>query len=95
MAGQKRLTPLSSSSSSFCSSDSSFISSDPSSEAKKAKCQISVSTFEKWQRNFDRDHQTLTWLNCDKDKRDRGLVALLWCSVCREYQSRNSDIVTV
>ena len=32
--------------------------------------------------------QTLTWLQCDKDRDDRGLVSLLWCSACREFQDR-------
>ena len=45
-------------------------------------------TFEKWQRNYDCEHHTLMWLRCDKDKRDKTLVAHLWCSTCREYQSR-------
>ena len=49
---------------------------------------VNVSTFKKWQRNNDREHQMLTWLRCDKDKQDNSLVALLWCSACREYQSR-------
>ena len=52
--------------------------------AKKASRQIAVSTFEKWQRNYDQEHQTLTWLRRDKDKRDKGLVAFLWCSVPRQ-----------
>ena len=47
-----------------------------------------MSTFEKWQRNYDHDHQTLSWLRCDTDKADRNLVALLWCSVCRNYQDK-------
>ena len=55
---------------------------------KKAKHQVTVSTFEKWQRNFDQEHQTLTWLKCDRDKQDKNLVALLWCSSCREYKSK-------
>ena len=58
-------------------------SSSPTTPAKKAKRQVAVSTFEKWQRNYDRDHQTLSWLRCDTDKADRNLVALLWCSVSR------------
>ena len=53
---------------------------------KKAKRQVSVATFEKWQRNFDREQQTLAWLRCDVDQKDRGLVALLWCSACRQLK---------
>ena len=50
---------------------------------KKAKCQVTISTFEKWQRTT-----IMTWLRCDKDEQDKSLVALRWCSACREYQSR-------
>ena len=60
-------------------------SSSATTSAKKAKRQVAVSTFEKWQRNYDCDHQTLSWLRCDTDKADRNLVALLWCSVSRNY----------
>ena len=63
-------------------------SSSATTPAKKAKRQVAVSTFEKWQRNYDGDHQTLSWLRCDTDKADRNLVALLWCSVCRNYQDK-------
>jgi len=28
--------------------------------AKKAKCQVAILTFEKWQCNHDKEHQTLT-----------------------------------
>ena len=31
---------------------------------KKAKHHVSVYTFVKWQRNFHREHGTLTWLKC-------------------------------
>ena len=64
----------------------------PDSIAKKAKLQVSISTFEKWQRNYDREHQTLTWLKCDRDERCRDRVRSLWCSVCKEYQQRISSM---
>jgi len=56
--------------------------------AKKNKRQISVSTFEKWQQKYDSEHQSLSWLKCEVDKTDKNLVALLYCSACREYQSK-------
>ena len=80
MAGRKRL-----SSSSSASSDSSCFSD------KKMKRQVSLATFEKWQRQFDEvdeELQTLTWLRCDKDHADRMLVSSLWCQVCRDYENR-------
>ena len=56
--------------------------------AKKAKRQVTLTTFEKWQRNLDAQHQTLTWLKCDKDAKDKNLVSLLWCSACREFKEK-------
>ena len=73
------------------SSSSSSVSggcSSSSSELKKSKRQNTVSTFEKWQRQFDSEHHTLTWLHCDKDHLDRNLVSSLWCEVCRKYESK-------
>ena len=55
---------------------------------KKAKRRISMNTFEKWQRQFNREHETLSWLRCTKDKQNRSLVEFLWCEVCRKYESR-------
>ena len=80
MAGRKR--PLARSSSLAATVEVAASSCD---EAKKPKRQLSVLTFEKWQRNYDREHQTLTWLKCERDKGDRGLVDYLWCSACREH----------
>ena len=50
--------------------------------------QVALTTFEKWQRNLDAQHQTLTWLKCDKDAKDKNLVSLLWCSACREFKDK-------
>lgn len=100
MSGQKRQSTLPFSSASSSSSGSKNLESSSSSDMvpesntssedvvpeKKAKRQVAVATFEKWQRNYDRDHQTLSWLRCEKDKNDKSLVALLWCSVCRKYR---------
>jgi len=56
------------------------------SSAKKAKRQVGVSTFEKWQREFEREYQSLLWLWCDKDEANRSLVATLYCEVCRQFK---------
>ena len=56
--------------------------------AKKAKRQVSVATFKKWQTNYEQEYQSLTWLCCDVDERDRSLVGLLWCAVCRRFEER-------
>ena len=45
------------------------------SATKKAKHQLSVSTLEKWQRNYDENHHSLTWLKCDVDTQNKDNVA--------------------
>ena len=60
--------------------------SEPSS--KLSKRQISVKTFEKWQGQYNSEFEMLTWLRCDKDRGDRTLVSVLWCDVCRRYESK-------
>ena len=69
MTGEKRLA--------LATSDSG------NSTMKKTKHQIAVSTFEKWQRNYDRHYQSLMWLKSDVDTQNKDYVAVLWCSVCR------------
>ncbi len=86
MSGRKRPSVRLSQQTLF--SSTSMSSSGATAPAKKAKRQVTVSTFEKWQRNYDREHQTLSWLRCDTDKEDKSGVALLWCSACREYQNK-------
>lgn len=59
------------------------VSSEPSGDAKKAKRQITKSTFEKWQRDHEKEHQTLSWLPCDLDAKGTHVV-LLYCAACRK-----------
>ena len=56
-----------------------------SSGSKAAKRQVTNSTFEKWQRQFDREYQALSWLRCNLD-RDKVHVATLWCEVCKKHE---------
>ena len=42
-----------------------------SSKAKRIKRQASKETFLKWQRSYEREHHTLTWLRTDTDEEDR------------------------
>ena len=66
---------------------SSRLSSSSSSDAiKKQKRQMTVSTFNRWQSQYNREHCTLAWLRCDKDTEDRKMVSTLWCAVCRKYE---------
>ena len=44
--------------------------------AKKAKRQITKATFEKWQKEFEMEHQTLSWLRCDLDAKGTHVVSL-------------------
>ena len=60
----------------------------PLRQQRRQSHQVAVSTFERWQRNYDHNYQTLSWWRFDTDKVDRNLVALLWCSACRDYQDK-------
>ena len=57
-------------------------------DEKRKKCQITYSTFKKWQRQFNIEYQSLSWLRCDKDKNDKSVVSTLWCEVCRQYENK-------
>ena len=61
-----------------------------SSKAKRIKRQASIETFLKWQRSYEREHHTLTWLRADTDEKDRKMISTLWCEVCRRYEGRLS-----
>jgi len=63
-------------------------SSGDSSSSKAPKRQISYTTFQKWQVQYNNEHKTLTWLRCDKDTGDARVVSLLWCEVCRRYERK-------
>ena len=52
---------------------------------KKEKCQITLTTFNKWQVQFNRDNNSLCWLRCETN--NNALVEKLWCRACRKYES--------
>ena len=52
---------------------------------KTCKCQVMKATFDKWQQEYERDHQTLSWLCCDLEW-DKHHVASLYCAVCKKYE---------
>ena len=56
--------------------------------SEKKRHQVSASTIEKWQREFNRDYQSLLWLHCDKDVANWSLLATLYCEVCRRFEDR-------
>ena len=49
---------------------------------------VSVSTFEKWQCEFDHKHQSVLRLRCEKDVMNHLLVATVCCGVCRRFKNR-------
>ena len=72
MAGRKR-----------CGSECGSEAAGPSRKANKR--QVTKSTFDKWQQEHERDHQTRSWLRCDLE-RDKRYVASLYCAVCKKYE---------
>lgn len=54
---------------------------------KKAKRQITKATFEKWQKQHELEHQTLSWLRCELDDKG-GHVVSLHCAICRKYEAQ-------
>ena len=57
-------------------------------ESKKCRRQVTVATFNKWQKQYEREHRTLSWLRCDVDSRDKSLVDVVWCDACRKHEKR-------
>lgn len=55
-------------------------------EAKKGKRQVTLATFHKWQKQYECEHRTLSWLCCDVDSHDKSLVQILWCDACRNHE---------
>ena len=80
MATRKRSAALA-----FSSSSSSG-NGDLSSASSKRR-QFTKATFEKWQREHQREHQTLSWLRCLLC-RDKLHVEILYCEVYRKYEAR-------
>jgi len=59
---------------------------EQSNTSKKPKRQLTVATFEKWQRNYEREYQTLSWLRCTTVKEDSTMVQSLFCEMCKRYK---------
>ena len=78
MAGQKRASDFDTGSSE-----------SPGPSCKKTpKRQVTKATFDRWQRDNDRDHQTLVWLRCELE-RDNVHVAVL----LRDARKRHKDSI--
>ena len=61
---------------------------ETSSKKKEVKRQVSKTTFDKWKRVYEQDYQAVTWLRCSMDSTNKSVVSTLWCSVCKQYESR-------
>ena len=61
---------------------------DEEQEARK-KRSIQLDTFKKWQRDFDKEHKSLSWLDCVTQMHGgKKAVVALRCSVCCRFKER-------
>ena len=59
---------------------------DTQSGAGNVKKRVTHDTFRKWQRDFDRECQTMTWLDCETGTESgKKIVDKLKCRVCTKY----------
>ena len=58
------------------------------SSAKRKKRQVTLKTLERWQRENDKDLQTLVWLRYDPVDDDSSTVDTVWCGLCCQFKSR-------
>jgi hypothetical protein len=56
---------------------------DSSSTVSSKRRKVTITTFNK---QLERDHQTLSWLRCDVNKEDKMVVETLWCESCRKHE---------
>lgn len=63
-------------------------SSSGASKTKQSKRQVSKETYQKWQRTYEKEYQSIAWLRAEMDDQDKSLVSTLWCVVCRRYETR-------
>jgi len=55
---------------------------------KPRRCQVTVTTFKKWQAQLEREHQMMTWLRCDTDQNNPTVIYTLWCNTCRMNEAK-------
>jgi len=62
-------------------------------KTKRSKRQVSKETFHKWQRTYERNHQSMAWLRTDMDDQDKSIfVSTLRCFVCLKYETRKCGL---
>ena len=50
---------------------------------------IEYTTFQKWQRDLDRELQTMSWIDCiSENEGSKKIVVKLRCKVCTEFEDR-------
>jgi hypothetical protein len=54
--------------------------------SKKRK--VTITTFNKWKAQFERDYNMLSWLRCDAAKEDKTVVEMLWCKAYRKHEDK-------
>ena len=52
------------------------------------KKNVTVTTFNKWKSQFERNYSTLSWLCCDVGKENKTVIETLWCEACRKHEDR-------
>ena len=57
----------------------------PELAGRPGKRQVTKATFDKWQKQHEKEHQTVSWLCCELDH-DNSHVTALYCSVCWEHK---------
>ena len=57
------------------------------SSAKNSRRQLTIGTFVKWQREHNKDLQTISWLHCDTDEKGTHVVTLN-CCICKRYEEK-------
>ena len=58
---------------------------DPGPSKKAPKRQVTKSTFEKWQREHERQYSMLSWLRCELNC-DKVHIVSLSCAACKKYE---------
>ena len=61
------------------------VGSSDASTTKQSKRQVTKETFQKWQRTYEKEHQSMAWLRAEMEAPDK---STLWCVVCRKYETR-------
>ena len=53
---------------------------------KKAKHQVTIAMGKKWETQYDREYQSLTWLKYDRDDQDKTLVKVLRYTASNKFE---------